>query len=133
MSTAGKGIGTRDAVLNVLLGGYGGVGIYKPPTVYVGLFTSIPNESGGTEASVGRVAVQNDGTRWAFTSPDKMKNVSTISLPVATQPGYTAYGFGIWNASSGGALLYFGPVTPVTIAPGNNAIFTAGALVVTED
>lgn len=103
----------------------------SPSTVYVGLFTSDPTDAGtGTEVSGGSYARRSA----TFGSPSN--GVSTISaaieFPQATASWGTVAYFGIYDASTGGNLLYHGALTvSKTIDTGDVFKFATSALTVT--
>jgi hypothetical protein len=85
----------------------------QPTTVYVGLFTVMPADdgTGGTEVSGGSYARQS--VTFGAPSPSgQTNNSSTITFPTATADWATGanrvVGFGIFDASSAGNLLYYG-------------------------
>jgi hypothetical protein len=125
----------ENAILNHVLGGQ----TYTPPaTVYVALFTAAPGEAGGgTEVSGGgysRVAVANDTTNWPTTTSGQKSNANAITFPQATANWGTIVAWGLFDAATGGNLLYYGDVSPnKAVNSGDTAQFAAGALTFTED
>jgi hypothetical protein len=134
-----KGAQLQQPVLDALLGAGGSVS--HPTTLYVALFTNIPDANGGTEVGgpggYQRVAVTNNGTNWVFTSPSTMKNGSTISFPTVLTPGWgTIYGFGLYDIPTlGSGFLYYAGSLSAPLTPNVNdvVIFAPSALVITED
>lgn len=124
---------------------------YTPPaTLYVGLLTAAPSDAGGgTEVSGGsyaRVGVAGSLANWAGTqsagSTDASSGTSgttsnngAITFPAPTANWGTVTHFGIYDAVSGGNLLYWSALTTSkTINNGDAApSFAAGALTVQED
>lgn len=120
-----------------------------PTTLYVGLLTTTPTDStAGTEVSGGsyaRVSVTSGTTAWnntqgnttgASTGTDgTTENAGTVTFPAPTANWGTVNGFGIYDASSGGNLLIYAPLTtPKTINNGDAApSFAAGALTIQID
>lgn len=92
---------------------FGNTAYSAPGTLYVGLYTTLPNNagSGGTEVSGGsyaRVAVTNNTTNWPNASgndPATKSNGTSITFPAATANWGDVVGVGIFDASSGGNLL----------------------------
>ncbi len=97
-----------------------------PTTVWVGLFTANPSDSGGgTEVSGGsyaRVSVTSSLANWAGTqsagsttassgTSGTTSNNGTITFPAPTANWGTITGVGIFDASSGGNLLLFGALS----------------------
>lgn len=121
----------------------------SPTNVYVALFTGAPSDSGGgTEVSGGsyaRVAVSGALTSWAGTQSagsttassgtgGQTSNNSAITWGAAPTANWgTVTNFGIFDASSGGNLLFHGALTASkTINNGDPApSFPTGSLVIT--
>lgn len=110
----------------------------QPTNLYVALFTAAPSDAGGgTEVSGGsyaRVTVACNTGNW--TKPDStggaVNNTNAITFPTATGSWGTCTHFGIFDASSGGNLLFWGALTASkTIGNGDVISFAAAALVVT--
>ena len=88
---------------------FGGVAYTAPATLYVGLFTSSPGETGsGTEVSGGSYARQTI----AFTvTGSQASNTAAVEFPTATASWGTVTFAAIYDASSGGNLLAYGALT----------------------
>jgi hypothetical protein len=88
---------------------FGGVAYTAPATLYVGLFTSSPGETGsGTEVSGGSYARQTI----AFTvTGSQASNTAAVEFPTATASWGTITFAAIYDASSGGNLLAYGALT----------------------
>lgn len=125
----------ENQILDHVLGG----GDYtRPATVYVALYTVAPTDSGGgTEVSGGsyaRVAVTNNATNWPAASGGSKANGTAIAFPEATADWGTVLAWGIFDAASGGNLLYYGTLAAnKTISTGDTASFAASDLVIRED
>lgn len=109
----GKGNYLKQKVLDHVLGG---ADYARAATVYIALFISSPSSSGGgTEVSGGgyaRQAVTNDATNWPGATTGGVKNNGTIiDFGTATANWGTVTAGAIYDASTGGNLLYFGPLT----------------------
>ncbi len=133
-----KGDFLEARVLDLVLGAVS----YSPAgTVYVALFTVIPADSGGgTEVSGGsyaRVALTNNTTNWPAstgTNPTVKANGTAITFPKATANWGTIVAFAIFDANSGGNLLYWGSLAAnKVINTDDTPSFAVGALTVTED
>lgn len=104
-----------DATLgDYILGG----GTFTPPsTVHIGLHTADPTEAGTAGEISGngyaRVAVANNTTNWpTITGSSGLKqNGTAIVFPTASGSWGTITHFSIWSASSGGNLLFQGPLS----------------------
>lgn len=118
-----------------LLDHIGGNGSYTAPTPYVGLFTAAPSDAGGgTEVSGGSYARVNANTSFGAASGTTMANDATITFPTATASWGTVSHFGIFDASTSGNLLAWGPVgTPKAVGIGDTASFAIGDLELTLD
>lgn len=120
-----------------------------PTNVYVALFTAAPSDAGGgTEVSGGsyaRVQVASALANWAGTqgagttaassgTGGQTSNNGAVTFPAPTANWGVVTHFGIFDASSGGNLLYWAPLTvSKTVNNGDAApSFAAGALTITE-
>jgi hypothetical protein len=116
----------------------GGADYSRPATVYVGLYTATPSDTGGgTEVTGGayaRVAVTNNTTNWPAAASGLKSNGTVITFPTATANWGTVTQFGIFDASSGGNLLIWGDLTASqSINTGATASFAVGDLDITLD
>lgn len=101
-----------------------------PATLYYALFTATPNAAGGgTEVSGGsyaRVAVTNNTTNFPNTASQNKTNGTAITWPTSTAAWGTIVAWGVYDASSGGNLWAYGPVTSVTMNNGDSITFAIG-------
>ena len=121
-----------------------------PATLYVGLLTAAPSDTGGgTEVSGGsyaRVGVGASLANWAGTQSAGSTSASSgtggttsnngaITFPAPTANWGVVTHFGIYDAASAGNLLFYAALTTSkTINNGDAApSFAAGALTVQED
>lgn len=88
---------------------FGGTAYTAPATLYLGLFTSNPNEDGsGTEVSGGGYARQSV----AFTiSGNTASNTAAVEYPTASANYGTVTHVGIYDASSAGNLIAYAALT----------------------
>lgn len=116
-------------------------------TLYVALLSSAPFDSGGgVELSGGaysRVAVTSSLANWAGTqgagtttassgTSGNTSNNIAITFPTPTATWGTATHFGIYDASSGGNLLFYGTLTIAkTINASDTVTFPIGSLSIT--
>lgn len=113
----------------------------SPATVYVGLFTVAPTDAYTSGAPTGTEVSGNAYARQAATfaapsgTPRGVANSGTVTFPTATPSGWgTVTHMGIFDASSGGNLLYWEPLAASkTINAGDTANFAAGSLTISED
>ena len=110
---------------------------YTPAaTVYLAAFTVMPinDGTGATEVSGGAYARQSIAFSAPSGSPRATANSGAINFPVATANWGTVVGVGIYDASSGGNLLYYGTLNAnQVINTGGQLQFAAGDITVTED
>lgn len=120
-----------------------------PSTLYVGLLTAAPSDTGGgTEVSgnaYARVAVTNSLANWAGTqgagttvassgTTATTSNNGTITFPVPTATWGTVAYFGIYDASTSGNLLFYGTLAIAkVINQGDTVTFPAAALSIQLD
>jgi len=116
----------------------GGGDYTRPGTVYVALFTAAPSDSGGgTEATGGsyaRASVTNNSTNWpgATSGTGVKSNGTAITFTTATGDWGTVTHFAIFDAASGGNMLYWGALTASrTVLNGDTFQFAIGALTIT--
>ena len=107
--------------------------VTSPTKVYLALYTSDPTDADtGTEVSGGAYARQ--AITFSAPSNGSTSNSSTITFPTATGNWGTITHMGIRDASSGGNLLFYGPLSvSKTITTGDQFIVNSGNLVVTID
>lgn len=119
-----------------------------PAALHVALYTAAPSDSGGgtevTGGSYARVSVTRNLTNWAGTQSAGSTTASTgtggqtsnngaITFPAPTANWGTVTHFAIFDASTGGNLLFHGALTTAkTINNGDAApSFNAAALTIT--
>lgn len=116
-------------------------------TLHVGLLTAAPSDSGGgTEVSgnnYGRVAVTSSLANWAGTqgagttaassgTGGQTSNNGAITFATPSGTWGTVTHFGIYDAASGGNLLFYGTLTIAkTINQSDTVTFPAGSLTIT--
>lgn len=121
----------RDQINDFVHGG----GAFSPPSpTYFAAFTVMPTASGGgTEATGGsyaRVSFTNNSSNWPASSGQTKTNGNAITFPAATANWGTIVGIAEFDASSGGNMLTFAPLTtPITINSGQTLIIPVGAAV----
>jgi len=116
-------------------------------TLYVGLLTAAPSDSGGgTEVSGGsyaRASVTSSLANWAGTQSagsttassgtgGQTSNNNAITFPTPSAGWGTVTHFGIYDATSGGNLLFWGALTIAkTINQADTVTFPAASLSIT--
>jgi hypothetical protein len=112
----------------------------KPTVLGVALFTAAPSDSGGgTEVSGGsyaRVDVPPSDSNWAATSGSNglTSNLSDITYAAPTANWGTVTHFAVFDATTGGNMLYHGALTASKVINSGDAapVFSTGALTITE-
>lgn len=128
----------ENLVLDAILGSDKGADI--PSTVYVGLFTSAPDDGGNGDevlspgTGYARVAVANTTDNW----PDAASGTKVCAIKVQFPLVVASWGdlshFGVFDAATDGNLLVYGEIaTPVTPDVGNAPFFAPFTLAVTCD
>jgi hypothetical protein len=131
----------EDLVLNATLRGTAWPA-WTTGSHYVALFTAAPSDAGGgTEVTGGayaRVAVARAAGSWAAPADNagaqRTSNVAAVTFPNPTANWGTVTHFGIFDASTGGNLLYWGALgASRNVVNGDNApSFAAGSLTISE-
>jgi hypothetical protein len=102
---------------------------FVPPTaVWVALFTVSPTPSGGgTEVIGGGYGRQT--VTFSLPVNGQTQNTADIYFPIATAAWGTVVAFALFDASSGGNMLYYGSLsTSRSIMPSDQLRFPAGQL-----
>jgi hypothetical protein len=117
-----------------------GKGAYTPPTIYVALSTADPTDDGTGMAEPsgnGYLRVQTAAADWDPASGGALDNANAIEFPQASGGSWgTITHFALFDATKavGGNMLAHGALSASkTIADGDTARFSAGALDVTLD
>jgi hypothetical protein len=130
----GKSQPHTDAVLNVLRGT-----TLNGVSPYVGLFSAAPANDAAAGAELSGNGYQRQAVTFGAPVTDtgnvrKISNTNNISFGPASADWLQAVAFGIFDASSGGMLLYWDTLTtPKTIQQDDYGQFAPGTLVVKED
>lgn len=111
--------------------------------LYIALFTATPGETGGgTEASFTSYARQKMRTDAqintdAFTVPDgsgTSTNSQTVTFPTNTGSSQTVTSWGIFDAVTGGNMLFYGALTTSkTVDNGDSLSLPPGSVAITWD
>lgn len=129
---AGKSTYLSNKVLDHTVG----KAAYSMPTAYVGLYTAAPTDAGGgTEVTGGSYSRKStSASDWSSAASGATSNANTITFVSATASWGTVTHFGLFDAASGGNLLWWGALTASkSIANGDTASFAAGQLSLTDD
>lgn len=110
-----------------------------PATLYLGLSTTAPTNSGGNITEPGgngyaRVSVANNNTTWPNTGTDRTKsNGIAIAFPTATGSWGTISHWVVMTASSGGAMIAWGELTtPLAVGDTVTPTFAIGDIVISS-
>lgn len=118
----------------VLLHVFGGSAYTAPSTLYVGLFTAAPSDTGGgTECSGGSYARKSmPDMTVSGTSPTQATNGAAVEFATSTGAWGTVTHCGVFDAASSGNLLGWAALTASkTVSSGDVFRFDAGDLDIT--
>lgn len=108
-----------------------------PSSVYFGLFTANPSDSGGgtevTGGSYARVAKTNNLTNFPAASSGVKQNGTAITWPTSTASWGVVTAVGVFDASTSGNLLYWTTITSKTVDENDTVSIPIGSLTITED
>jgi hypothetical protein len=124
----GKSSYLANKVLDHILGN---TAYTTPTTLYVALFTAMPTSTGGgTEVSGGsyaRLSVTNNSTNWPAASSQTKRNGIALTFAAPTANWGTLVGAAIFDASTGGNMLYFGPFSVNRVVNNGDPAFSIPA------
>jgi len=141
MATSGRGSTTDSNILQFVLGK---AAYTAPAGCYAALFSTTATADNGTFTELSgsgytraTIDAANAAAAWSAPTTDATgvwkTNAAQISFPTASAGWTAATGYGIYDASSAGVLLYWGTFgSATTVGSGATASFAAGALKVTE-
>lgn len=123
----------ENKVLDHILGG---ADYTRPAIVYLAFYTAAPNDGGGgtevTGGSYARPAVTNNATNFPSASGGTKSNGTAIVFPTATAGWGTVTHFGVFDAVTGGNLLFHGALTASKLVEaGDTPSYPIGAMVFT--
>lgn len=132
---AGKSDYLENKLLDLVLGAQA---FSAPATLYIELYTAAPTDAGGGTPVSGnnysRAAVTNNSTNWPAATSGVKTSGAAINFATPSGSWGTVSHFGIFDASSGGNLLYWGAlISSVAISTGQSVSFASGTVTVTED
>lgn len=127
-------------ILNALFGKTSDFGaLASAPTIYVGLLTAEPSDTdtGSTVTECAYTGYAREATAasdWNAASGGALDNANAIEFGQCTAGSETVTHIGLFDAATGGNLLWYGAVTPnLAVASGVVPQFPAGDLDVTLD
>lgn len=117
---------------------FNGGTLTAPASLYLGLFTAAPDTvAGGTECSgngYARARFANAIGSWDEAASATKTLVTCVGFPIATGSWGTVVAIGLWDASSGGNLWAWRPVSPTfAISSGELAVVEPGDFAVVLD
>lgn len=121
----------ETALINATLRG---IPYTSPPNVYLALFTADPTDANLTENEVSAEGTAYARQEVVFKEPvdGVTSNQGTVSFPTAALAWGTITHMGIYDAPTGGNLLYHGAVTPShTVNAATKIEFPDGSIQVT--
>lgn len=121
----------EDTILKMVLNS---VQYTEPATVYIALFTAAPNDAGGgTEVTGGSYARKAETASFTVAgTATRASNTAAITFVTATASWGTVTHVGIFDAVTGGNLLFHGALTASRVVDnGDTFSFAADALGVT--
>jgi hypothetical protein len=127
-----------NLTLDALIGLNGAAVLVPPSTLYVALFTVQPTDvSSGTEVSGGsyaRLGIANVPANFTAAASRSKSNAADLAFPTATGSWGTIVGYALFDAPTGGNMLYRGTLLgPVTITTGDVLSIRTGQLTITEN
>lgn len=129
--------GFSDYWENKILDHIFGKGSYTPPTIYVGLSTADPTDSGSGLAEPsgnGYARVQTSASDWNAASNGSLDNAGNITFTQATGHWGTITHFALFDAASAGNMLAFGALSQSkSINESETTRFEAGDLQISLD
>lgn len=131
----GKSNTQEDRVLNWLKGTTFAA---APTTLYLGLYTTAPDDTGGGVEVSGNAYARQAITFGAITNvangPDTMSSNADILFPAASPGAWgTIVAVGLFDASSAGNMIMWATITNVTINATEQLKFASGNVTATED
>lgn len=115
---------------HVLRGDTGGTSFPQPTTVYLAFHTNNPTDAGGgAEVSGGSYARQ----LLSFGAAASGTSTNTTTATYINMPTASVTHAALWDASSGGNLLFHTPITTISFNSGDEATVAVGAITVSLD
>lgn len=123
-------MGISTTLANELLDHVFGNGSYTPPTVYIGLYSATPTDAGGGTELSGSGYARVAHAAWETAAARNTENDGVITFPVATGDWSAVTHVGVFDAISGGNMLFWTALdTSRTALSGDQLRFTDNELV----
>jgi len=100
-------MGMSTILANEILDHLFGNGAYSPPTLYIGLYSSAPTDAGGGSELSGGSYARIAHAAWETAAARKTENDGVITFPVATGDWSAVTHVGVFDAISGGNMLFW--------------------------
>jgi hypothetical protein len=114
---------------------FGATAYTAPATLHFALFTTAPSDSGGGVEVSGnaytRAAFSNTTSNWPSATGGSKSNNAQITFPAATGSWGSVVGIGIFDAASGGNLLFWTTIPSRSVVSGDVPRFAAGGVTIT--
>jgi hypothetical protein len=114
---------------------FGGTAYTAPATLYFALFTTAPTDTGGgievTGTGYTRASSTNNTSNWSNATSGSKTNATQITFPAATGTWGSVNAIGIFDASTGGNLLFWTTIPPRAVVSGDVPRFAPGGVTIT--
>jgi hypothetical protein len=114
---------------------FGGTQAPIPATLHFALFTTAPSDSGGGVEVSGngytRASLSNTTSNWPLATSGSKSNAAQITFPSAAGNWGAVVGIGIFDAPSGGNLLFWTTIPSRSVVSGDVPRFAAGGVTIT--
>jgi hypothetical protein len=118
----------ESAVLNHV---FRNTALSAPASVHLALYTTAPTDAGGGTQVTGGGYARQAITFGAPSPAGEITNTSAVSFTASGASFGTVVAVGIFDASSGGNLLAWSPITSATVNDGDTITFGIGDIDVT--
>lgn len=121
----------ENEILNLVLRG---IGYSGGSTVYAALYTTPTDDSGGGTEVAGGGYARTTVPTFGPASGGVCSNSANVQFPAASASWGTVTHFALWDAPTGGNLLYHGELTaPKTINAGDTFVLPPGNITISHD
>jgi hypothetical protein len=114
----------------------GAVAFTAPATLYFGLYNSAPTAGGGGQEVAGgsyaRATLSNNTTNFPAATSGAKSNATAITWPTATAAWNSVVAVGVFDAATGGNLLYFATISSKTVDSNDTVSIPVGNFTLTE-
>jgi hypothetical protein len=114
----------------------GAVAYTAPGTLYFALYTTAPLATGGgvevSGGSYGRASLANNTTNFPASVGGAKSNAAAITWPTAAASWGVVVAVGVFDAATGGNLLYFATISSKTVDSNDTVSIPVGNFTLTE-